>query len=146
MTYTKNSTITTDSKSPTAAGSTQESSVSESLAVNVANYSTESASFVQTNPTAESSDSFICASSPGSKTLTGSCSEEGIWNCIGGTYWQRCANGVWTPEQPMPDGTECTDGPSQDFTIKAAALDSQKKESSKTHRCDARRHSEEPRI
>jgi hypothetical protein len=124
---TRNCTTTTNFKSSTTAGSTEKSSASKSLAVNVANCSTKSASSVQIDPTAKSSDSFICASSPSFKTLTESYSEEGIWNCIGGTFWQRCAGGIWTSKQPMPDGTECTSGPSQNFIIKTASSKSQKK-------------------
>jgi hypothetical protein len=130
---TKNLTITTDPKSSTTAGSDEKSSASESLAMSVANYPTESGSSAQNNPTRLTSvasvwnpttggtDSSICASGPSSKTFTGTCSGEGMWNCIGGTSWQRCASGVWTPKQPMPGGIECTAGLSQHFTIRAAS-------------------------
>lgn len=42
--------------------------------------------------------------------LSGSCSQEGYWNCIGGTEYQRCASGAWTPPQDMAPGTTCVPG------------------------------------
>lgn len=51
---------------------------------------------------------------------TGSCDSEGIWNCIDGSSFQRCASGHWTPAQPMAPGTKCTPGQSQDFRLSAA--------------------------
>ncbi|RJE22549.1 hypothetical protein PHISCL_05125 [Aspergillus sclerotialis] len=53
--------------------------------------------------------------------LTGSCSSEGAWNCIGGSSFQRCANGQWTPAQQMAAGTQCTAGQGQDLQISASA-------------------------
>jgi len=47
-----------------------------------------------------------------SGALSGSCSPEGQWNCIGGTSFQRCASGTWSPAQPMAAGVTCTAGQS----------------------------------
>jgi hypothetical protein len=149
---TKSSTTATNFKSSTGTGSTLESLASGSLVSNLANYTTEGASSTKTGPTTPNSvvsagnptvHGPICptsVSSSSSSTLAGSCFEEGIWNCIEGTFWQRCAGGIWTSKQPMPDGTECTSGLSQGFIIKTASSKSQKNEHYKAHSLGARRH------
>ncbi|KAJ5569103.1 hypothetical protein N7450_011589 [Penicillium hetheringtonii] len=149
----KSFTTATDFRPYTVAGSTAESLVSGPLTSNAANYTTECASSTKTAPiapasvvsvsipTAHDPNCSISVSRSSSNTLVGSCSEEGIWNCIGGTSWQRCAGGIWTPKQPMADGTECTPGLSKDFSIKSASSKSLKNEHSKAHRHGAPRHS-----
>lgn len=57
------------------------------------------------------------APSPGA--LTGACTPEGQWNCIGGTSFQRCASGVWSATEPVAEGTVCSAGQSADLTIAA---------------------------
>ncbi|ERT01676.1 uncharacterized protein SPSK_07563 [Sporothrix schenckii 1099-18] len=53
------------------------------------------------------------ASSSGSGGgLSGACTTEGMFNCIGGTRFQQCASGTWTALQAMPAGTKCQDGQS----------------------------------
>ncbi|KAL2160814.1 hypothetical protein VTH06DRAFT_1011 [Thermothelomyces fergusii] len=49
------------------------------------------------------------------------CSEEGAWNCIGGTQFQRCASGAWTAPQPVSAGTVCKPGRGGRITIAAAS-------------------------
>lgn len=38
------------------------------------------------------------------------CANEGYWNCIGGTSFQRCASGTWSAPQAVSSGTKCTAG------------------------------------
>ncbi|TAQ88654.1 hypothetical protein B7494_g3003 [Chlorociboria aeruginascens] len=38
------------------------------------------------------------------------CTDEGDWNCIGGSSFQRCASGAWSEVQQLADGTTCTPG------------------------------------
>lgn len=45
------------------------------------------------------------------------CTTEGNWNCIGGTSFQRCASGTWSPVQPVAPGTVCTAGESSSFIV-----------------------------
>ncbi|KAI1814486.1 hypothetical protein GGS20DRAFT_548444 [Poronia punctata] len=45
-----------------------------------------------------------------SSGLTGPCSSEGMFNCIGGTSYQQCASGSWTKVGPMAAGTKCAEG------------------------------------
>jgi hypothetical protein len=66
-----------------------------------------------------SSDSSSSSSGSSSGALTGACSTEGEWNCIGGTSFQRCANGVWSVTQQMATGTQCGAGQSADFKVTA---------------------------
>jgi hypothetical protein len=47
------------------------------------------------------------------------CSSEGQWNCIGGTQFQRCASGTWSPVQPLADGTKCQSGQSDNLNMVA---------------------------
>ncbi|KAE8353132.1 hypothetical protein BDV28DRAFT_114227 [Aspergillus coremiiformis] len=50
------------------------------------------------------------SSGSSSGAQTGACSQEGAWNCIGGSSFQRCAEGKWTPAQQMAAGTQCNAG------------------------------------
>ncbi|KAI9147292.1 hypothetical protein HJFPF1_13331 [Paramyrothecium foliicola] len=52
-----------------------------------------------------------------SKTKTGPCKHEGMWNCVDGTSFQRCASGAWSVLQPMAPGTKCKAGASADFNV-----------------------------
>ncbi|KAI9157954.1 Chitin-binding, domain 3 [Paramyrothecium foliicola] len=47
--------------------------------------------------------------------LTGPCCTEGLWNCIDGSSFQRCASGVWSIAQPVSEGTTCEKGQSMEF-------------------------------
>lgn len=38
------------------------------------------------------------------------CDVEGLWNCIGGSGYQRCASGQWSAVQQMAAGTTCEAG------------------------------------
>lgn len=40
------------------------------------------------------------------------CSDEGAWNCVGGTSFQRCASGSWSAVLQLAAGTKCTPGAS----------------------------------
>ncbi|KIX94196.1 uncharacterized protein Z520_10223 [Fonsecaea multimorphosa CBS 102226] len=51
--------------------------------------------------------------------LTGPCTDEGDWNCIDGSSFQRCASGSWSAVIPM-NGMACTPGISSDFVMTAA--------------------------
>ncbi|KHO00295.1 Chitin-binding, domain 3 [Metarhizium album ARSEF 1941] len=43
----------------------------------------------------------------------------GMWNCIGGTSFQRCAGGKWSAVQAMAAGTKCSPGQAPDLKIDA---------------------------
>ncbi|PQE28077.1 glycoside hydrolase protein [Rutstroemia sp. NJR-2017a WRK4] len=49
--------------------------------------------------------------------LTGACTSEGEFNCIGGSSFQQCASGTWSVVQAMAAGTTCTSGQSKSLTI-----------------------------
>ncbi|KAI5923712.1 hypothetical protein F4810DRAFT_203862 [Camillea tinctor] len=65
--------------------------------------------------------------------LSGACTEEGTFNCVGGTNYQQCASGAWTALMPMPATTKCQEGKSMTLwgrsmnPADAAALDKSKK-------------------
>lgn len=47
------------------------------------------------------------------------CTNEGVWNCIGGSSFQRCASGTWSTVIAMAAGTKCTAGESDNLvTVK----------------------------
>ncbi|KAI1321927.1 hypothetical protein F5Y16DRAFT_388152 [Xylariaceae sp. FL0255] len=53
------------------------------------------------------------SSSPGGSTtggLSGACTNEGTFNCVGGTQYQQCASGSWSVLMAMPSGTKCQEG------------------------------------
>ncbi|CRK37415.1 hypothetical protein HYQ45_005694 [Verticillium longisporum] len=62
-------------------------------------------------------------STPGSGTGNGSnagvqkpgvaCANEGQWNCVGGSQFQRCASGLWSVLMQMAPGTSCETGISE---------------------------------
>ncbi|KAL4994600.1 hypothetical protein BDV10DRAFT_197390 [Aspergillus recurvatus] len=56
--------------------------------------------------------------------LSGSCSDEGAWNCVGGSSFQRCASGTWTDVQTLASGTECTPGQNMNLAVKAVQVKS----------------------
>ncbi|KAI0102418.1 lytic polysaccharide monooxygenase [Nemania sp. FL0031] len=50
-------------------------------------------------------------------TQTGACTNEGAWNCIDGTSFQRCASGQWSVAMSMAAGTQCTPGESDTLSM-----------------------------
>jgi hypothetical protein len=62
-----------------------------------------------TTPTAPGTGAGEGGSGSGSEETAGTaCSDEGAWNCIGGTKYQRCASGRWSVVQSMAAGTTCS--------------------------------------
>jgi hypothetical protein len=49
--------------------------------------------------------------------LTGPCTTEGEFNCIGGSSFQQCGSGTWSVAQAMAAGTTCTAGQSKSLAI-----------------------------
>ncbi|KAG9501072.1 hypothetical protein J7337_006756 [Fusarium musae] len=45
------------------------------------------------------------------------CTNEGEWNCIGGSTFQRCASGAWTATQQLSSGVSCTPGQGADISM-----------------------------
>lgn len=79
--------------------------------------STEPATSVPTSPSTSSSGGST------SGALSGPCSNEGAWNCIDGTSFQRCASGAWSAAQPVAPGTKCSGGQSSDLNLVMAKRD-----------------------
>ncbi|KAI1147805.1 hypothetical protein F4825DRAFT_436189 [Nemania diffusa] len=50
-------------------------------------------------------------------TQTGACTDEGAWNCIDGTSFQRCASGQWSVVMSMAAGTKCAPGESDTLSL-----------------------------
>lgn len=49
------------------------------------------------------------------------CSEEGNWNCVGGSSFQRCASGTWSVVMQLASGMSCDDGQSSQLSVHASA-------------------------
>ncbi|KAI0902081.1 hypothetical protein F4806DRAFT_490554 [Annulohypoxylon nitens] len=63
------------------------------------------------SPVGSSSPAGSSAPSSGSAGgLTGSCTSEGMFNCIDGTSYQQCASGSWSVVMQMPATTKCALG------------------------------------
>jgi hypothetical protein len=123
---------TASSSSSTGSGSTGSGSESSSTVAGGTPFETSSqtgapATTFTSAPAAASvanipQSTALTASSGRSGALSGSCSPEGVWNCIAGTSFQRCANGQWTLSQQMASGTQCTVGQSSDLSISAVKV------------------------
>ncbi|KAJ4271407.1 hypothetical protein NW762_000109 [Fusarium torreyae] len=60
-------------------------------------------------PTTPTTPDAGSGSGSGSEETAGSaCDQEGQWNCIGGSKYQRCASGRWSVVQSMAAGTTCS--------------------------------------
>ncbi|KAK3304648.1 uncharacterized protein B0T15DRAFT_249721 [Chaetomium strumarium] len=56
-------------------------------------------------------------SSAGGHAVGTACSNEGAWNCINGTSFQRCASGVWSAPMAVAAGTACKSGESEALSM-----------------------------
>ena len=61
------------------------------------------------------------STSSGAGALSGACTSEGLFNCIGGSSFQQCASGAWSVVQSVAAGTSCSGGQSMDLNIAAVA-------------------------
>lgn len=108
-----------NSTTPTSTSTTVPTVAPSSAGVFVQGASSPSpvASKPATQPSVASSPATQPSSPSTSGALSGSCSPEGEWNCIGGTSFQRCASGAWSAAQPMAAGVTCTPGQSGNIKI-----------------------------
>lgn len=51
--------------------------------------------------------------------LSGPCTNEGEWNCVGGSSFQQCGSGTWSVVQQMAAGTTCKSGQSTVLNVSA---------------------------
>jgi len=56
----------------------------------------------------------------GAYTIGTTCTDEGAWNCINGTAFQRCASGGWSAVIQMAAGTSCKAGVAATLDMGAA--------------------------
>ncbi|QPC79425.1 hypothetical protein HYE68_010177 [Fusarium pseudograminearum] len=61
------------------------------------------------------------------------CTSEGEWNCIGGSSFQRCASGTWTPSQGLSSGVTCTPGQAADISMTVKRGERQMRRSQRHH-------------
>jgi len=58
-------------------------------------------------------------SASGAQTAGSACSPEGLWNCVGGTSFQQCGSGLWSPVMALAAGMKCTPGQSTVLEMQA---------------------------
>lgn len=98
------------------------------FATSASSIAAPSAASSSASPNTLSSSSAASPSASGSPSssgaLSGPCSPDGQWNCIGGNSFQRCASGVWSAVESLAEGTACTAGQSTELKIAATKRDS----------------------
>ncbi|KAJ9158241.1 Glycoside hydrolase [Coniochaeta hoffmannii] len=89
----------------------------------VAKTSTAAASATTTaspaGSTGSSGSGSTSGSASGAQTAGSACSPEGLWNCVGGTSFQQCGSGLWSPVMALAAGMKCTPGQSTVLEMQA---------------------------
>lgn len=73
-------------------------------------------------PSPASSPGSAPTTAPGSSTTHPAgqkCTQEGLWNCVDGLSFQRCASGQWSVVMQLAAGVGCAKGESNDFPVSA---------------------------
>jgi hypothetical protein len=73
-----------------------------------------------TEPVPETPSSGSGDSPSGGFAAGSSCDQEGDWNCVGGSSFQRCASGTWSVVMSLAQGVSCEGG--QAATLSMAAV------------------------
>ncbi|EPE10862.1 dna-directed rna polymerase [Ophiostoma piceae UAMH 11346] len=108
---------------PAAGTTSAAASTSAPAAVSTTAIATASVGTTSAAPAATSSagNGTSTGGSSGGSGLSGACTNEGIFNCVGGSQYQQCASGSWTTLRPMPAGTTCQTGESNTLWARGAA-------------------------
>ena len=108
---------------PAAGTTSAAAATSAPAAVSTTAIATPSAGTTSTAPAATSSagNGTSSGGSSGGSGLSGACTNEGTFNCVGGSQYQQCASGSWTALRPMPAGTTCQTGESNTLWARGAA-------------------------
>lgn len=61
-------------------------------------------------------------SAPAEGAFTGPCSQDGAWNCVDGTAFQRCASGLWSATVPLAGNQKCQPGVADTLVMVKRAL------------------------
>lgn len=102
------------STSEASSSATASTAPSATASATSSSSSTATASSAQPTVTGSGSGSNSTGSGSGSGSSSGksgTCTQEGMFNCVG-TEYQQCASGAWTSMQALPGGTTCTQGES----------------------------------
>ncbi|KAI0023122.1 hypothetical protein F4780DRAFT_731447 [Xylariomycetidae sp. FL0641] len=103
------SSSSTATKNVVTSGASAPTSMASTLVTSTLAATTTAAIIASSSSSAAASPSAAPASGGG---MSGACSTEGVFNCIGGSSYQQCASGKWTAAQAMPASTKCKDGQS----------------------------------
>lgn len=103
-------------EAPTTTASVEKTSPTTTAA---AASTTSSASSGSTGGSGSGSSGTTTGSSAGAMAAGSACSPEGLWNCIGGTSFQQCGSGIWSPVMALAAGMSCTPGQSATLNMKA---------------------------
>ncbi|KAI2473785.1 lytic polysaccharide monooxygenase [Annulohypoxylon bovei var. microspora] len=108
-------------QSPSAASPTSAAAATSAAAVTsaAADPTTSAPQATATASTGSGSSSGSGSSTSSGSVLTGACTSEGTFNCLGSSY-QQCASGQWSVAMAMAAGTSCSAG--QGTTLNIAAI------------------------
>lgn len=99
----------------TAGGATTTSSIISSAS------SSASATATGSGSSGGNSTSSSGSGSGSASQKSGTCSDEGTFNCVGDQY-QQCASGAWTSMRDLPSGTTCQQGESTDLWARGVGV------------------------
>jgi hypothetical protein len=68
-------------------------------------------------PAATTTPASSTSSTTGAEPAGSPCTEEGMFNCVGGNSFQQCGSGTWSVVQSLAAGTSCNPGQTQDLII-----------------------------
>ncbi|KAI0542664.1 hypothetical protein GGR58DRAFT_496767 [Xylaria digitata] len=78
-------------------------------------------------PTTTTSAAATSTATPGSGSdsggsVSGACTPDGLYNCIDGKTYQRCAAGAWSVAMPVAPGTKCKPGQGPELEVSAGSV------------------------
>jgi hypothetical protein len=109
--------IADDTGTPVSGGDSSVSPVTVPTTIAVAPSVTIATTAQAPTPTSTTEAGVFAAPTTGSETPGSACSEEGMFNCVGGTSFQQCGSGTWSVVQSLAAGTTCNPGQSMDLVI-----------------------------
>lgn len=115
------SAVTTTTSSAEVSSSTSGEATTTSSSGSIVSSSATSSSATAT-ATGSGSSGGNSTSSGSASQKSGTCSDEGTFNCVGDQY-QQCASGAWTSMRDLPSGTTCQQGESTDLWARGVSGD-----------------------
>ncbi|KKA29038.1 hypothetical protein TD95_002188 [Thielaviopsis punctulata] len=106
---------------PISQGAAAVSQAPAAAATSATSGSSSSSNSSGSSGTSSTSSTSSSSGSGSGYTAGTACSDEGAWNCISGSSFQRCASGTWSAVQDMASGLTCTSGVSATLSYTATS-------------------------